>query len=292
MDKQALEAAIIRSGWQGVWEDQLQGLLSKIAVLAAKGRYKRLLANIEGANDRSNLVASVLEATIAFQFESAGMELEYEIKQDPSHASSVDFRWNTESGEAVFIEVRLLQQDNSTTDLIGGQLRIGNVWSVGKDGEAEREDIVRVQQVILEKVQKKDGTPTKFLRNQGTINLVAIDISQIILGTFDHEDCLLVTRGDPAVPPICQRGIFGLFQDLLPGYPDRIQALAASYAHLKETLHGVLFLFKHPKRESFNYSLEQFLVWNPSMMRDASAKEIFEQIRLVMPFYKKGDDQR
>jgi hypothetical protein len=290
LDKHALKAAIIRSGRPGVWEDQLEGLWSKIQLLVTKGKYRRLLSNIENANDWSNFVASALEVTIAFQFESAGIQLDYEIKQDPSHNSSVDFRWNTATGETVYIEVRLLQQDRDTTESIEGQLQVGNAWSVAKNGEAERQDIVRVQQVILEKVQKKDGAPTKFLlRDQGTVNIVAIDISQIILGAFDQYDCLLVGQGDPSVPLICRREIFGLFQEPRPEYPDHIRASAKSYAHLKETLHGILFLFRLPKREPFNYSLEQFLVWNPALIDEDSAAAISEQIKLALPLYKKRE---
>ena len=289
-DKQALEAAILRSGWPGVWKDQLDGLWSKIQFLATTDKYPRLLSNLERANDRSNFVASVLEATIAFQCESAGVHLDYEIKQDPGHNSSVDFRWNTASGQTVDIEVRLLQQDRGTTNSIEAQLQTGNLWSAAKDGVAEQQDIIRAQQVILEKVQQKDGTPTKFLvRDPNTVNIVAIDISQIILGTFDQYDCLLVGRGDPAVPPICRREIFGLFQETRPEYPDRIQALARSYAHLKKNLHGILFLFRRPKRESFNYSLEHFLVWNPTLIHERSATGISEQIKPALPLYKKRE---
>jgi hypothetical protein len=290
IDKQALEAAILRSGWSGVWEDQLDGLWSKLQLLITKGTYRKLLSNIEKANDPSTFVASVLEATIAFQFESAGILLDYEIKQDPNHKSSVDFRWKTTSGQTVYIEVRLLQQDRGTTESIEDQLQDGNTWSVAKDGDAEQQDIIRVQRVILEKVQQRDGTPTKFLvRDQTIVNVVAIDISRIILGTFDQYDCLLAGRGDPAVPPICRREIFGLFQDARPEYPDRIQALAKSYAHLKAMLHGILFLFRRPKGESFDYSLEQFLVWNPELIDHERAAAISEQINLALPLYKKRE---
>lgn len=83
--------------------------------------------------------------------------------------------------------------------------------------------------------------------------------------------------------------IFGLFQDARPEYPDRIQALAKSYAHLKETLHGILFLFRRPKGESFDYSLEQFLVWNPELIDHERAAAISEQIKLALPLYKKRE---
>ena len=104
-----------------------------------------------------------------------------------------------------------------------------------KDGNDERQDIIRVQQAILEKVQKRDGTPTKFLNlHEDAVNLVAVDISQIILGMFDSDDCKLVTLGDPSVPSVNRRGIFGLFQEPRPEYPAHIQSLAQAYSHISE----------------------------------------------------------
>lgn len=287
MDEQSLLAAITKSGWKGAWEEQVKGLLSKLNFLANKGRHGRLLANLEIGNNKNNFVASVLEATIAFQFESAGIALEYEIRQDPDSDSSIDFRWATTSGKTVYIEVRLLQQDKATTDSIERQLQNGNVYRIAKDGDDEKQDIVRVQQVILEKVQKRDGTPTKFFtRDQGTVNIVAIDISQIILGMFDSDDCKLVTLGDPSLQPVYQRDIFGLFQEPMPQYPAHIQSLAQSYSHIRKTLHGVLFLFKQPKTELFNYSVERFLAWNPRLMNEDSARAICSEIEPALPLIK------
>ena len=65
MDKQALEDAMTRSGWPNVWEDQLDGLWLKLQRLAPERKYQRLLSIIKNSNDRSNLVASVLEVTFA-----------------------------------------------------------------------------------------------------------------------------------------------------------------------------------------------------------------------------------
>jgi hypothetical protein len=291
VDKQALEDAMTRSGWPQVWEDQFESLWSKMEHLPSRRGFQRLLSNIRSSNDKSNFVASVLEVTFAYQFESAGIELDYEVKQDSSHPSSVDFRWKVSPGLAAYIETRLLQQDKATTESIEDQLSASNAWSVVKDGDDDQQDIIRVQQVILEKVQKEDGTPTKFLVcDHGTINIVAVDVSEIILGMFDHEDCLLVGLGDPAVAPICQRGVFGFFQELRPEYPDRIRVLAESYAHIKKTLHGILFLFKRPKREPFNYSLEHLLVWNTSLMEKDDVAEISEQIKRALPLYKRREE--
>jgi hypothetical protein len=245
------------------------------------------LANVAAANDKNNFVASVLEGTIAFQFESARIELDYEIRQDPDSDSSIDFCWKTDLRKTVYFEVRLLQQDRATIDSIKRQLQIGSVYAVSKDGDDEKQDIVRAQQVILEKVQKKDGTPTKFLTTHNdAINIVAVDISQIILGAFDRDDCRLVTLGDPSVQPVNQRGIFGLFQAPLPEYPEYIQSIANSYAHIRQTLHGVLFLFRNPKDELFNYSLSRYIAWNPALIDEATARTICSEIEVALPLIK------
>jgi hypothetical protein len=54
------------------------GLLSKLNLLEKRGRYSKLLANLKETNDKNNFTASILKATIAFQFESVGIELQYE----------------------------------------------------------------------------------------------------------------------------------------------------------------------------------------------------------------------
>jgi len=287
MDEKALLVAITKSGWKGAWEEQVKGLASKLDFLKSSGRYGRLLTKLETANDKNNFAASVLEATIAFQFESRGIELEYEVRQDPNSGSSIDFRWTTASGRTVYIEVRLLQQDKATTDSIEGQLQIGNVYEISKDGDDEKNDIIRVQQAILGKVQKREGTPTKFLAmDNGAINVVAVDISQIILRMFDSEDCKLVALGDHSVQPPDRRSIFGLFQESMPGHLEHIRSLARSYDHIRNTLHGVLFLFRQPKTELFNYSIERFFVWNPRLINRDTARAICNQVGPALPLMK------
>jgi hypothetical protein len=273
MDEKELLATIKNLGWKGAWEAQLKGLSSKLSFLISKGRYQKLLRNIKTANDKNNFVASILEATIAFQFESAGIELDYEIRQDPNSTGSIDFSWKTAAGSTVFIEVRLLQQGKAPTG--------------STDGDDEKQDIVRVQGVILEKVQKKDGTPRKFLAmHKGRINIVAVDISQIVMGMFDSQDCKLVTFGDPSVRTINRRGVFGLFQEAMPEYPEHIRLRAQSYDHIRKTLHGVLFLFRKPKTELFNYPIQRFLAWNPGLMDKEKAAAICNEIKPALPLMR------
>jgi hypothetical protein len=128
-------AVIIRCGWDGAWPEQLGGLLSKLRLLESKGRYARLLANLTSANNKDNLLALVLEATVAFQFESAGIELDYEVAQGTKGAGSIAFRWASATGSTVFMEVRLLQQDKPTADSIESQLHVWNAWEASKIGQ-------------------------------------------------------------------------------------------------------------------------------------------------------------
>ncbi|HXX21924.1 MAG TPA: hypothetical protein VEO19_02095 [Terriglobia bacterium] len=287
MGEKTLLAIIKKSGWKGAWEEQLRGLSSKLNLLEDTGRYRRLVGNLETSNDKGNFTACVLEATIAFQFESRGIELDYEVRQDPDGTGSIDFRWKTASGRAVYIEVCLLQQDKATTDSIGGQLQNGDVYGIIGDGDSEKQDIIRVQHAILEKVQKRDGTPTKFLAiHKDAINIVAVDISEIILGMFDSHDCKLVTLGDPSVQAVYRREVFGLFQESMPAYPEYIQSLARSYDRVGKTLHGVLFLFRQPKGELFNYSVERYLAWNPNLISEENATAICNEIEPALPLVK------
>lgn len=284
MDKAILLAAIKNSGGAEQPDDEVDGLLKKLAYLKQTGRYGKLMANIAAANDKSNFLASVLEATFAFQFESAELPLDYEVKQDEDNSSSIDLLRKSETGVSIYFEVRLLQQDDATAESIKDQLEKSSFYQVAMDGQDEHDAIIRLQSVILSKVQKRDGTPIKFLRvAPDTINLVVVDVSDLILGTVDADDCLLATRGDPAVREEHRRGIFGLFQEPLPEYPERIQTLTKTFEHIRSTLNGVLFLFRSQGSGVLNYRVEQHLMWNPKLISLDHAKAVHAEIAAVVP---------
>ena len=284
MDKATLMATIKNSGCAEQPDSDVDGLLEKLTYLENTGRYGRLMDNIASANDKSNFLASVLEATFAFQFESADLSIEYEVKQDDDKSSSIDFLRKSETGALTYFEARLLQQDDDTTKSIKEQLEKSPFYQVAMDGRDEHDAIIRLQSVIISKVQKRDGTPIKFLRVEPDIvNLVVIDVSDIILGMFDVADCLLVTHGDPAVNVEHRRGIFGLFQDPLPEYPEQIRTIAKTFDHIRSTLSGVLFLFRCRGSTVLDYRVEQYLIWNPKMMDRERAKAICAEISAAVP---------
>lgn len=284
MDRTALLAAIKNSGGAEQPDGEVDGLLGKLTYLKETGRYGRLIASIASANDKSNFLASVLEATFAFQFESAGFPLDYEVRQDEDHSTSIDFLRKSDSGTSIYFEARLLQQDNATTESIKDQLEKSSFYEIAMDGQDEHDAIIRLQNVILSKVQKRDGTPVKFLRvAPDTANLVVVDVSDLILGTVDVDDCLLATHGDPAVREEHRRGIFGLFQEPLAEYPERIQTIAKTFEHIRSTLSGVLFLFRPRGSGVLDYRLEQHLMYNARLIDENGAKSLHAEITAAVP---------
>lgn len=284
MDRATLLAAIKNSGGAEQPDDEVGRLLEKLTHLDQTRKFGRLMNAVASANDKNNFLASVLEATFAFQFESARLPLEYEVRQDEDNNSSIDFLRKTASGISVYFETRLLQQENATVLAIDAQLQQSPFYQVAMDGQDEHDAIVRLQGVILSKVQKRDGTPTKFLRvAPDIVNLVVIDVSDLILGTIDLDDCLLATHGDPAVRDEHRRGIFGLFQEPLAEYPERIQAVAKTFEHMRRTLSGVLFLFRSRGSGVLDYQLEHYLMWNPRLIDQDRAKAICAEVEVAIP---------
>ena len=94
---------------------------------------------------------------------------------------------------------------------------------------------------------------------------------------------MLATYGDPSVRQEYRRGIFGLFQDVQPEHPRHIKDMATRFAHLKSTVHAVLFLFREKDSGVLNYSLQQVLVWNRSRITAELAQAISTRIHGAIP---------
>lgn len=284
MDRRKLEDAITASGGGGQPDDQVEGLLARLTALEETGKYRSLIKSIAAANNKSNFLASLFEANFAWQFEAAGMPLVYEVTQVAVQSSSIDFKLGAVAGDTVYFELRLLQQDQTTADGIASQLSNSACYAVRKDGEDERKEVLRLQRTILQKVQKHDGTPIKFLKTgAGMINIVVVAVSDIILGAVDPMDCLLAACGDPAVPMLCRRGVFGLFQQGSPDDREEMRAVALSFSHIRATLHGVLFAFRAEDSGVLDYGIEQVMVWNSNLIDQARARPLAAQISTALP---------
>lgn len=284
MNKQDLVDAIRRSGGKRWPLEEVDDFWPRLELLQNTGRYGPLLASITAANDKNNFLALVLEVNFAYQFESSGRALAYEIKQDTSEGSSIDFLRNTPENKRVFFGVRLLQQRQAITQLINSQLEKYGIYRILFHGADEREEVIRLQNTVLRKVQDKDGNPIKyFSADADVVNIVVVDATQSVLGALDIFDCMLVVYGDPSVEEVYRRQIFGLFQDDQPQYPQAIHDLAAKFAHIRNTLHGVLFLMKKPGGELIAYQLEQYVMWNPVKIDEANVGPIHADITAAIP---------
>lgn len=284
LDRQTIEAAVKASGGAEQPSDQVEGLFTKLVYLEATGRYGQLLKGIAKSNDKSNFLALLLEATFAYQFETAGFPLDYEAKQVAEQTSSIDFRMKVPSGETVYFELRLLQQDQETAEDIAKQLAATKVYEVVKDGDDEQAEVLRVQGTLLGKVENAAGKPIKFLETgDGLFNIVVLCISDVLLGTVDMHDCMLATYGDPEVPEHCRRGIFGMFQELKPTYPEHVQAAAARFKRFKATINAVLFLFRPAGSGVLDYSLQQVLVWNRNLTSPEAAGRVCDAVYMAVP---------
>lgn len=285
MDKQALINAITRSGGKQNALAETDVLWAKIDYLQKADRYKQLLSQLTSANDKSNFLALVLEANFAFQFESQGLELAYEVKQDAQHKSSIDFLRKTPTGDNVFFELRLLQQAKSITSSINAQLQKCNIYRIAMGGQGEQDEVFRIQNTVFNKVQDENGRSIKFFSTAAdAVNIVVVDATDNILGAIDVFDCKLATYGDPGVEEIHRREVFGLFQVDRPEYPQHIHDLAVKYSHIRSMLHGVLFLFKKPNTGILAYQLEQYLMWNPALIGTEKASPIYKEVTSAIPF--------
>lgn len=266
--KERLVAAFNASGYAVSDDDvRLTRLVELFALLLKTGRYDRLVSDVFATNDAGNLRSLVLEAIFAFQFESVGVPLLYEVSQRPDDETSVDFVIRPEDGTEILVEMRLVQQRLALTTLFEQQLRESGYFGTVLGGQEDRQETLRLQRLVLEKAINQQGGLIKFPEPRAkSYNLVAIEVSELHLGMIDALDCLLTAYGDPAVPDFARRNMFGLFQELRPEYPPYIQEVASRFAPFRAAVHGILFLRKVPGRAPADFRLEYIFVHNRQLV--------------------------
>lgn len=271
-----LAAALNASGYHvDATDDRLVPLVEKIGFLQVLGRYQGLIASLLAANDQSNLKSLLLEATFAFQFERVGKSLRYEVQRRANDETSIDFLRHPASLREICIEMRLAQQRQATTHAIEQQLQQTGYYEVIQDGNDDRAETLRLQRIIHEKVVNAVGQPIKFTSGTAdTYNVVAIEVSELHLGMTDGLDCVLAMYGDPAVPEMARRGIFGLFQKVRAEYPDYIHQMASTFSYFRSTVHAVLFLWKVPRGAAIDFQLQYVLVHNRVLMTADEAESV------------------
>jgi hypothetical protein len=288
MELSDLETSIVTAGGGPNALAYAESLLTKINRLEATGRYQPLLVQLCSAREVGDFRGRVLEINFAEALVRRGIELTYGARQ--GMAGDIDLLWRVVPRD-VFIEIKLLGQDRATRDLINQQLDDRGVSSVAVRDDTR--DIARLQLDIFQKASTR-----KFNPNPQThwINLVAIDVAELQLGTFDMADCLLAAGGNPLVTqhchPACLReNVVGVFEapgsrDLTPAqraWVAGVHQLPAGTPHPRTYLHGVIFLFRDPKeRAALSYEVRSEIVWNPALATTDAARSIAGAMRQVL----------
>ena len=256
-----LQAIIVSAGGGSNALAYAEFLLDKINRLETSGRYENLLSQLRSAREPGDFRGRVLEVNFACTFVEHGIELAYGASQGMT--GDIDFLWNV-AEHKVFIELKLLGQDRATRDEINRQLEAHGVSSTLVTDDAR--DVSRLQLDILQKASTRKFNPHPQIT---WVNLVAIDVAELQLGTMDIADCLLATGGNALVSqhchPACLRenvvGVFEVLQGkaLTPAQTEwvsRLHTLAAGVPQPQSYLHGVIFLFRVPKeRAALSYEL-------------------------------------
>lgn len=289
MTIEELRTIIAAAGGGGNALEYADALLAKINRIDATDRYRALLTQLRSAREPGDFRGRVLEVNFADAFVRKGYDLIYGARQGMT--GDIDFQWNI-AGCELFIEMKLLGQDRATKDAINTQLERDGVSAIGTTDDVR--DIVRLQRDIIQKASKRKFNPNPQLT---WLNLVAIDVAELQLGTVDIADCLLAAGGNPVVSrhydPMCRREqVFGVFEVATSAgstveherWIADVHQVPAGTPHPRQYLHGVLFLFRDPKETAaLTYSLTSVIVWNPALMTRDIARSVYAALNDVIP---------
>jgi hypothetical protein len=290
---QELEQIITPCGGQAYAREYAAPLLTKIQVLEARGGYKALLEPIRTARDQADLRGRLLEVNLAYQFERAGVTPDIAAKQGGT--GDIDFRFDVGQHE-VFLECKLLQQDHTTTANMNAQLAATNTYTIARNSDVQ--DVFRLQRDLIEKANiKKFNTKVK----SNWINLIAVDVSEIQLGTVDVFDCVLAAAGNSDVASLCKdpvRASFYVRSSVLGVFEKRsasmtpeqkkwtasVDRLVKSDVHPRDYIHGAVFLFRTPEdTAALVYDLRAVVVWNRAIMSRQLASEVGPTLYRIAP---------
>ena len=279
------------------FKDGIAGFRNKLTLLKNTGRYKKLIKSLLSSKDSKEFNSYVFEVLFAYNFESKGGPLIYEVKQIQVGATSIDFLYKTKNRTRIYFELRQIYQRKGLTDLIESQLNKKGIYEVIQNGQDEQDEIVRLQNLILSKCQNSNGNPIKFCitpQNVNIFNIIVVYVSDLILEMIDKHDCVLTMYGDPAVEIYAQRGIFGLCQHLPNDAPGWIKHYYEKFKHFREIIHGVLFVKNASRLKRcygdliFDLDLEYYLVGNNNLVdKDKFSKICGELHEILKGWIKK-----
>lgn len=263
-------------------------LLKKINCLEVAGGYETLIAQLRSAKEPGDFRGRVLEVNFANLFVEKGVRLQYGAKQ--GKPGDIDFCWCM-SDHQVFIEMKLLGQDKQTKEEANQQLEATGCCATLISDDTR--DVARIQRDIF---QKSSAIKFKAKSEPTWINLVAIDVSELQLGTVDIGDCLLAAGGNGLASRYCHSaclrpaivGVFERKETLTDEQIDWVKryhkVLSACESHPRDYLHGVLFLFRDPKeRAALSYQLSAAVVWNPALVDTLTGTEFCKSFHQIVP---------
>jgi hypothetical protein len=155
-------------------------------------------------------------------------------------------------------------------------------------------DVCRLQRDIIDKASTRKFNPIPAV---DTINLVAIDVSELQLAMVDLGDCLLAAGGNSLVVRHCHQGILregvvGVFETISGArrtvvqtqWIAKCQQVPGDAPHPRAYLHGVVFLFRNPPgTDALSYRLRSTLVWNPSLIPASTLRAVASELYRVIP---------
>lgn len=292
MQLDELNMIIQGAGGQYFALEYAEALLEKINRIDSTNGYGKLMAQLRSAKEQGDFRGRILEVNFANLFVENGINLQYGAKQ--GMAGDVDFCWDL-GRYHVFIEMKLLGQDQRTREMMNQQLE-ANGFSAALISD-DTWDVARIQRDIFQK------SSTKKFNSQPQptwINLVAVDVSELQLGAVDLGDCLQATVGyeytsryyhteclHPAIVGVFERGDVASLRAEQVEWVNGFHATLGVASHPRDYVHGVLFLFREPQEQAaLCYQLSAAVVWNPALVDPQRGREFCKSFCRIVPCVK------
>lgn len=274
------------------WPDFIATFRHKLEALEKANSYKKLLKALFSSKDLDEFNSYVFETQFAYDFHANGQQLSYESRQLQKNLSTIDFCYELDRRKKIYFELRLIQAREWIRHSISSQLKHGNYSQIELNGSHERDENIRLQNLILSKCQDKNGNPIKFALGKDFINAIVVNVSELHLNMIDKFDCLLTTYGDNAVPFFCRRGLFGLWQQLSQNSAEQEKELYRKFGHVRESIHAILFV-RHVKHSGYldrlfiDRELEYFLIGNNNLLLRGDIEQITEKLSFLRTWPQK-----
>lgn len=224
------------------FKDDINGFKEKTILLDKTGRYNKLIKALLTSKDRILFNSLVFEVFFAYDFESKGRPLEYEVNLLNNSNDTIDFLYTTKKGVLICFELHQANQRKWLTDFTKDQLNSRGSYEIKLDDQDEHEKIIRLQNLIMSKCQGKKDKPRKFTQGIDIYNIIVVYVSGDIDRHIDESDCIRIMYGNPNVSSWARHKIIGLCQQLPDNAPEQFKCYYEKYKYFRETIHGVLFV--------------------------------------------------